>query len=86
VELRCPAEAEAAIFASSGGLDIEKLARRATVPATVLWAIHGDFPRAVYERVFASMPGARIVDVDCGHLIPMERPDLVVAAVLEGEA
>jgi hypothetical protein len=32
------------------------------------------------------MPGARIIDADCGHLIPMERPELVVSAVLEGEA
>lgn len=86
VELRCPAEAEAAIFASSGGLDVEDIARRAALPATVLWATRGDFPRTVYERVFAAMPGARIVDADCGHLIPMERPELVVAAVLEGEA
>jgi len=86
VELRCPGEVEAAIFSSSGVLDIEGLARRATVPATVLWATRGDFPRSVYERVFAAMPGARIVDVECGHLVPMERPDLVVAAVLEGEA
>lgn len=86
VELRCPGEAEAAIFSASGGLDIEDLARRAAVPATVLWAARGDFPRSVFERVFAAMPGARIVEVDCGHLIPMERPDLVVDAVLQGEA
>jgi len=86
VELRCPGEAEAAIFSASGGLDIETIARRAVVPATVLWATRGDFPRSVFERVFSAMPGARIVEVDCGHLIPMERPDLVVDAVLQGEA
>ena len=86
VELRCPPAVEAAVFSSSGRLDVEDLARRATVPAIVLWAKGGSFPPAVYQRVFAAMPGARIVDVDCGHLIPMERPDLVVAAVLEGEA
>jgi pimeloyl-ACP methyl ester carboxylesterase len=85
LELRCPGEVEAAVFSQSGRLDIEELARRAKVPTVVLWARHGDFPPAVYQRVFAAMQDARIVDVDAGHLIPMERPDLVVAAVLEGE-
>jgi pimeloyl-ACP methyl ester carboxylesterase len=87
VELRCPGALEAAVFASSGRLDVEDLARRATtLPALVLWARHGNFPPAVYQRVFAAMPRARIIDADCGHLIPMERPDLVVDAVLQGEA
>lgn len=82
VELACPGAVEGAIFAESGGLDVEDLARRAAgVPATVLWARRGDFPRAVYERVFAAMPCARIVDADAGHLIPMERPELVVREV-----
>jgi pimeloyl-ACP methyl ester carboxylesterase len=85
VELKCPGEIEAAIFGASRGLDMVDLVRRARVPATVLWAVDGDFPRAVYERVFAEMERARIVDVACGHLIPMERPELVVQAVCEGE-
>jgi hypothetical protein len=28
------------------------------------------------------MPDARVEEVDAGHLIPMERPDLVAAAAL----
>jgi pimeloyl-ACP methyl ester carboxylesterase len=86
VELRCPAAIESAVFSQSGGLDMEDLARRATVPTTVLWARSGDFPPAVYQRVFGAMTDARIVPVDSGHLIPMERPDFVVAAVLEATA
>jgi pimeloyl-ACP methyl ester carboxylesterase len=82
VELACPGDVEATIFGHAGGLDVEALARRAAaVPATVLWARRGDFPRAVYERVFAAMPHARIVDADAGHLVPMERPELVVREV-----
>jgi pimeloyl-ACP methyl ester carboxylesterase len=82
VELKCPGAVEAAIFGSSSGLDVDALARRAAaVPATVLRAHHGDFPRAVFERVFALMPEARVLDADAGHLIPMERPELVAAAV-----
>lgn len=86
VELRCPGAVEAAVFSQSGGLDILDLARRATVPTTVLWARHGDFPAAIYQRVFAAMADARVVDVDSGHLVPMEHPELVVAAVLDATA
>ena len=86
LELRCPGEVEATVFSSSGSVDVFELARRVTTPTTLLWAARGDFPRAVYERAAALMASARIVDVDAGHLIPMERPDLVVAAVLEATA
>jgi len=84
VELLCPGAVEAAIFGASGAdVDAVDLARRAAaLPATVLWARRGDFSRALYERVFAEMPRARIVDVDAGHLVPMERPELVVREVL----
>jgi pimeloyl-ACP methyl ester carboxylesterase len=82
LELKCPGAVEAAIFGASGALDVAALVRRVTVPTTVLWATHGDFPRVVYERVFSAMPSARIVDADAGHLIPMEAPELVVREVL----
>lgn len=82
VELACPGAIEATIFAQSGGLDVADLARRAAaVPARVLRAERGDFPRAVYDRVFSAMLDAQVVDVDTGHLIPMERPELVVREV-----
>jgi len=82
VELACPGAVEAAIFAASAELDARELARRAAeVPATVLWARRGDFPRPVFERVFGAMPGAHLVDADAGHLIPMERPELVAREV-----
>lgn len=82
LELKCPGTVEAAIFGASGGLDVASLARRVTAATTVLWATRGDFPRAVYERVFGAMPAARIVAVDAGHLVPMEAPELVVREVL----
>jgi pimeloyl-ACP methyl ester carboxylesterase len=72
---------EAAIFGNPRGVDVPELARRATVPTTVLWARRGDFPRPLYERVFGGLAHMRIVEVDAGHLVPMERPELVVAAV-----
>jgi pimeloyl-ACP methyl ester carboxylesterase len=82
VELACPGAVEAAIFGAAGELDVVALAcAAASVPATVLRARRGDFPRATFERVLAAMPRARLVDVDAGHLIPMERPELVVREV-----
>lgn len=47
----------------------------------LLWASRGDFPRAMYEQLASAMPGARVHDIDAGHLVPMERPDLVLEAV-----
>jgi len=82
VELKCPGEVEAAVFANGASIDVLEIARRARVPATVLWARRGDFPFAVYEHVFGEMERAEVRAVDSGHLIPMERPELVVEAVL----
>jgi pimeloyl-ACP methyl ester carboxylesterase len=82
VELKCPGAVEAAIFGAAGSLDVAALARRVTTPTKILWATHGDFPRVVYERAFSPMPAARILDVDAGHLVPMEAPELVVREVV----
>jgi pimeloyl-ACP methyl ester carboxylesterase len=81
VELKCPAAIEARIFAAGPGLDVLALARGVTTPALLLWAARGDFPRPLFEAVAAVMARARVETVDAGHLIPMERPDLVVDAV-----
>ena len=81
LELKCPGAVEAAVFAGSVSLDVFALARRVRSPARLLWARRGDFPRPLYETVAAAMADARVDDVDAGHLVPMERPDLVVAAV-----
>ncbi len=82
LELKCPGSVEAAIFGASGALDVAELARRVTASTRVLWATHGDFSRAVYEQVFGEMLAARILDVEAGHLVPMEAPELVVREVL----
>lgn len=82
VELACPGAVEAAVFAAAHGFDVRELAQRAaSVPATVLWARYGDFPRPLFERLFAALPHARLVDAEAGHLVPMERPELVVREV-----
>jgi pimeloyl-ACP methyl ester carboxylesterase len=82
VELKCPGEIEATIFGASVDFDIFDLARAVTTPALFQWAKRGSFPRPLYEALAACMASARVEDVDCGHLVPMERPDLVVEGVL----
>lgn len=83
VELKCPAWVEAAIFAAGPDFDPFEVASRVEVPALLLWAEGGDFPRPLYESIAARMRHAEIRDVPSGHLVPMERPELVVAAVRE---
>jgi len=80
VELKCAGATEAAIFAGSSNVDVFAIAREVVTPTLFLWAAHGDFPRPVYETLAASMPHGHVETVDTGHLIPLERPDLVAQA------
>ena len=82
VELKCSPDVEAAIFLSGPRFDVWGAAERVPTPTLLVWAERGDFPRLVYEGVAARMPDATIHDVPGGHLLPMERPDLVVDEVL----
>jgi pimeloyl-ACP methyl ester carboxylesterase len=80
VELKCPGAVEAAIF-ESASIDVAAWARGVRAPTLFLWAKRGNFSRATYEKLAASMPAGAVEDVDAGHLVPLERPDLVVDAV-----
>lgn len=86
VELKCPGEIESRIFSESGGLDTADLAQRATTPTLFLWAMRGNFPRILYEQLVERMADARIVDLDAGHLVPMEKPELVVDEIFRTPA
>lgn len=80
VELKCPGEVEAAIF-ESASIDVHEWARGVRSPTLFLWAKRGNFSRATHRELAESMPAGRVEDLDAGHLVPMERPDLVVDAV-----
>jgi pimeloyl-ACP methyl ester carboxylesterase len=81
--LKCPGAVEGAVFGGSLRLDIAELARRVRTPTRFLWAARGYFSRAMYEALAGSMASATIDDVDAGHLVPMEAPELVAAAALQ---
>jgi pimeloyl-ACP methyl ester carboxylesterase len=82
VELKCAPETEAAIYAAGPTTDVWDRVEKLAVPTLLLWAMHGDFPRSVFADYAARMLNARIQDVDAGHLVPMEQPELVIDAVL----
>ncbi len=86
VELKCPGEIEASIFEQGASSESWNLAPRVFAPTLILWAVLGDFPRSHCESLAARMPDARVVDVDAGHLVPMERPDRIVEAILSEAA
>ena len=82
IELKCPVEIEAAVFDQSNSLDLLGAARKVEIPALFLWASGGNFPRAAYEEVVGQMPNGRIEDIDTGHLVPMEAPELLSERLL----
>jgi len=82
VELKCPGYVEAAVFEAGEAVDLFAAAERVTIPALLLRARRGDFPRALFEGLAARMPDVRLEDLDSGHLAVMEQPDLVADAVL----
>jgi pimeloyl-ACP methyl ester carboxylesterase len=80
VELKCPGAVEAAVFEQGEALDLSAWTKGLAQPALWLWAERGNFPLELYEALAGSMARARVERVPAGHLIPMERPDLVAEA------
>jgi pimeloyl-ACP methyl ester carboxylesterase len=83
VELKCATETEAAVYSEGGLAEVWGPTEQLAVPTLILWARRGNFPRVIFEAFAARLADARIQDVDAGHLMPMERPEIVVAAALD---
>jgi len=86
VELKCPPQVEATIFEGGFALGVMERVGALEVPALVLWAEQGNFPRAHFEKLASRMPRGEVETVAAGHLAPMEKPGLVVDAVLRFSA
>ncbi len=80
VGLKCSPEVEAAVFAGRKP-DLERLAEKASPPCLWVWAEGGNFPRDRHQGLVDQMPDARLEVAPCGHLIPMECPGWVAAAL-----
>jgi pimeloyl-ACP methyl ester carboxylesterase len=82
VELKCHGQVEGAIFDGDQGMDIFQEAARLRIPARLLWARLGSFPRALFQELVAQMQAGSIEDAEAGHLAPMESPELVAEAAI----
>jgi pimeloyl-ACP methyl ester carboxylesterase len=84
VQVKCAGETEAEIFTKSGSLRTWDVLPQVSVPVLVMAGEHSDgFTATVARGVAGRVPDGRLVTVpDAGHLVPMERPDVVADEVL----
>ncbi len=82
VELKCHPYVEAHIFDSTGALDTTDFAPRVEAPVLFAHAARGFFPVAFFRRVAALFPRGEFVQIDGGHLLPLEVPELCAAELL----
>ncbi|MBW2266933.1 MAG: alpha/beta hydrolase [Deltaproteobacteria bacterium] len=82
VTLKCRPETEATLFERAIDVDLADRPQTLSLPVRFLWARRGDFQRAHFETLAASMPNADVRDADAGHLMVMEQPELVAAEAL----
>jgi pimeloyl-ACP methyl ester carboxylesterase len=82
VTLKCPSAVEAAIFDQGRDLDVSSIAARH--PTRTLWlrAGLGNFPADWCREVAREMQACELRDLQVGHLVVMEQPDVVVSEVL----
>lgn len=82
VMLKCPPEVEASIFEQGASVDLMLHAHCLRASVVVLWARGGDFPREHFEEFARRVPDGFVRDLAAGHLVLMEDPELLVAALL----
>ena len=85
LQLKCPGEIEAEIFANSASLDIWEVLPRIEAPVLVIRGEHTDeWLGMVADSVAARLPNGRLETIPgAGHLAPMERPEAVAGLILD---
>ena len=85
IALKCPAEIEAQLFASTASLDIFSQVVKIDCPVLVLRGALTDDPLfVVAERTAQRIPQGSLVTVpDTGHFLAMEKPEEVAAIIGE---
>jgi len=86
VTLKCPSSVEAAIFEQGRDLDVLAIAEEHPVPTLWLRAAQGNFPGEWCRLLTSLMKECELVDLDAGHLVVMEQPDLVAQEALRFSA
>jgi pimeloyl-ACP methyl ester carboxylesterase len=82
VTLKCPSAVEAAIFDQGRDLDVPAIAQDHPVPTLWIRAGRGHFPDEYCRLLAGRMRACEVRDLDVGHLVVMEQPELVAAEAL----
>ncbi len=82
VTLKCPSAVEAAIFDQGRDLDVLELARGHPTPTLWIRAARGNFPAEWCRTLAGRMQACSYRDLDVGHLVVMEQPEVVVRETL----
>jgi len=82
VALKCHPDVEAHIFATAGELDPRDFAPKVQAPALLVRATGGHFRRDFFEALITLFPRGTLVELEAGHLLPMEAPELTIQALL----
>ena len=82
VALKCDPQVEANIFATTGVMDPLDFLPRVTVPVQLVRAVHGFFPEDLFRALADVLPNGTYLEIDAGHLLPLEAPEQCVEVVL----
>ena len=82
VTLKCPSAIEAAIFDQGRDLDVAAIAKDHPVPTLWIRAARGNFPTEWCHSLAGRMRACEYRDLDVGHLVVMEQPEVVSAEAL----
>ena len=82
VRLKCHPDVEAHVFATTGSLDVMDYAPRVNAPVLLAHAANGMFPQSLFRAIVTLFPKGHFEAMAAGHLLPMEAPELTVAALL----
>ena len=83
VELKCPPEVEAHIFASTGSVGPIDYAPLVQAPVRLVHARDGFFPLEFFRHIAGMFPHGELTQLAGGHMLPLEVPELVVEHVRE---
>jgi pimeloyl-ACP methyl ester carboxylesterase len=82
VTLKCPSAVEAAVFEEGRALDVLALADGHPTPTLWMRAGRGSFPADWCRSLAAQMRACEYLDLDVGHLVVMEQPEVVAREAL----
>ena len=82
IELQCDPTVEAHIFSSTGSLGVLDYAPLVTAPTLFVHAANGFFAEPFYRRICAEFPRGEFAQLEAGHMLPLEVPELVADLIL----